>query len=123
MANHTKEELGKLVAVTLDVTGINPQKVFIDKVIPDCVLHDFKPLDVLAAAEENGFIIDQCYLCHESYKANGVWIKPELPFALELSRHQSLSHGQCDNCYSYALALNKQTMEEEKARTAQMEAL
>ena len=77
---YTREELARLVEVTIDGTGIDPTKTFIDGVIPDVILHQYDYNDILWVACDNGFTLIKCPSCYlvkeaTSYKANGEWVK------------------------------------------------
>jgi hypothetical protein len=95
---YTKQELSTLVAVTLDGTRIDPKTSKIDKVIPDSILYQYDPDDVLEVAADYGFMIVKCCMGNE-YKANGVWREPNsLALEFKLSRHKQLSHTYCPLC-------------------------
>ena len=93
-AQYTKQELAELVDVTLDGTGINPENELIDRIIPDIILHQYAPQDVIEVANDKGFRIVKCSMCEE-YKANGVWVKPDENLRSRLYENKRASHGFC----------------------------
>jgi hypothetical protein len=99
-AQYTKGELEVLTAVTLDGTKIPTVNTFIDRVIPDSILHKYDPKDVLEVACDAGFMIVQC--CNsDRYKANGVWVKPDERLKDKLLRHnKNYSDTFCPPCES-----------------------
>ena len=102
---YTREELAKLVEVTIDGTGIDPTKTFIDRVIPDVILHQYDYKDVLLVACDNDFRLlkcPSCYLVKEatSYKANGEWVKVNEDDELysKVNSHNKFGDGKCPDC-------------------------
>ena len=98
-AQHTKDELETLVSVTLDRTGINPLKTRIDKVIPDIILNDYAPKDVVEVALEHGFTAEICTSC-SSVRVNGKWVPVEADLEKQASEQSSRFHSTCNRCYS-----------------------
>jgi hypothetical protein len=93
-AQYTKQELAVLVDVTLDGTGICPSSEFIDRVIPDTILHQYDPQNVVEVAHDKGFRIVECCMGPE-YKADGIWIKPDERLSYKLHGNKGTSHGFC----------------------------
>ncbi len=83
-----------LVDVTLSGTGICPSSTFIDRIIPDIILHDYDPKYVVDVADDRGFGITKCCMGPE-YKANGVWVKPDERLSSKLYGNKGISHGFC----------------------------
>lgn len=96
-AKYDLEELKELVAVTLDGTGIDPASERIDTLIPDGILHQYNPKDVLKAAVSSGLMIAQCSF-RDQYRANGVWMKPDAELEKYLAGYKRLSHTLCPDC-------------------------
>ena len=101
---HTREELADLVKKRLAETGIDPKTKTIgydpeneEGVIPNHVLHQYDPKDVLCVAADNGFMIAQCSF-GDKYKANGAWIEPDKELLNLLVSYSPLSHSLCPDC-------------------------
>ncbi len=98
--NHTKRELERLVAVTLDRTGIDPTRTRIDCVVPDSILDEYDPKDVVEVALDKGFVAELCTLC-PSLKVNGKWVPVEADLLKKASsKGRSKFHSTCNSCYS-----------------------
>jgi len=93
--NTAIETLRELVESTLG--GTNPQKKFIDNVVPEKILDLFPPQDVLRVAFEYGFIITKCS-ADNKLRANGCWIDPTEELAKRIETYDNISHGYCDGC-------------------------
>ena len=91
---YTKQELAELIDVILDGTKINPSSEFIYELIPDRILHQYTPQDIVEVANDKGFKITKCSIGQE-YKANGVWVKPDERLSFKLNENKGVSHGLC----------------------------
>lgn len=97
-----KEELKALARIGLALSG-DERNPFIDSIIPEHILHQYDPHDVLEVAVDNGCIIAACCSDGEKYRANGVWLKPSPEMKERLRSYHNISHSYCPDCYDLAM--------------------
>jgi len=76
----------------------DPSQHFIDQIIPQDIVHQYSPQDVLSAAFTSGCLITRCCHDHNQYKANGVWLEAPPELAPQLKEYPNLSEGYCPAC-------------------------
>jgi hypothetical protein len=94
----TRQDLAALVQVVLDGTGIDPEKTRIDCVMPDVILSQYDPKDVVEVAVDNRFVAELCPTCL-AVRVNGKWIPAEKDLVNRASA-QGRFHSTCDRCYA-----------------------
>ncbi|MFH1682962.1 MAG: hypothetical protein ABIA37_04145 [Candidatus Woesearchaeota archaeon] len=90
----TKEELSGLF--DSKPKPENVASVFIDQIVSEQILHQYRDDKVLEVAYEKGCLISRCLHHPRRYRANGIWLEPRQELSEKLEGYDHVSSNCCD---------------------------
>jgi hypothetical protein len=79
------------------IEGHDVSTMYIDRLVPENLLHNFQAEDVLNIAYKLGFKVDVCRN-KDGYRANGIWVKPSGLLLEQLKSYSNLNTSCCNKC-------------------------